>query len=242
MFLQKFTSGESPAAEWPAAEPVLALLKQSLVVVMLYALANVMLVLSTARKVFEQKGCKLTDLHANISTCRDRLKLLHQDKTSLGDFGGVHMDALRKLCPAVQHGRLPDKLQDRRYPWAIELTADNIAPDEVFNQLVNLVKGIDAELADRFPAGELELTQLFEIFNFRFYKGLPEDILQTAGEKELTELLLKLSNRDEGPGRVWCKEPLIDITNTATYDAVFAQFRCMREFLYKQVRSSVHSA
>lgn len=97
--------------------------------------------------------------------------------------------------------------------------------------------GIDAEMADRFPADELQLASLFTIFNYEFYQGMSASEVEKAGEPELKQLLEILSRTTVTNREFYCRQPLIDTADPEVVEVVYVQFRAVRDTLVAEVRS-----
>lgn len=217
---------------WEPASPMLAMLMRKEVLVVLFLLADIFAAIAVCRKVFERDGCNLQRLKGQVTQCRLQLQSLWQDKSSLAELGGKNMDALRKMCPDLSMPGV-SKLQGSTHTVNLDSAA---LPDDMHERCVALLKSIDAEMADRFPADELQLASLFKIFTYEFYQNKSMRELEKAGEKELEQMLEILSRKAVTSSGFYCRQPLIDASDPDVKRDVFAQFRCVRRSLVTEVR------
>ena len=203
---------------WSAAQSVYAMLCRPVVVVVLFAVADIVAVLERSRKLFETRGAELSSMRTEVNMVKKQMNRMAA-ATSLLDFGGKNMDVLRKASNnfALVDGQIV--LDFGAGKPKIPLTKEPLS-DDVIEQITGMCSGISAGLEGRFPDSELDIIELFSIFDVDRLRCVPFDELESYGDAELRALLEHCSRKYDGNPGFYCRKPLIDISDAAAVEKV----------------------
>jgi hypothetical protein len=209
---------EKSSLHWPTAKPVLSLLTEARTVIILHALADVLTPLERSRKLFETSGYKLCELTAELNTLFEELDHLGAAET-LQDFGARWMSVLMQQTSELRVQSAFMSWKSDKHVWTIKLGTESYSSSALFTELTEIVSGIREQMASRFPDGERDFAYLlstcfeFEL-EFSRIQSLKAQHLDGYGDKEIRELIDKLSAQQATGRQFWCQVPFIEKKRT----------------------------
>ena len=204
---------EGSVMYWSAAQTVYVMLCRPVVVIVLHAMADIVTHLERARKLFETQGAELSLMRSEVSMLKKQMQAMAAKK-SLLEFGGKHMDALRAASnnfAVNEEGQIV--LDFGGGKPKVPLTKEPV-PADLGEQLSEICSAVVRGLDDRFPEAELDVIDLFSIFDVTSIRAVPFSDLDTYGESELRDILQHCSKRFDGTNMkgFWCRKPLVDVS------------------------------